>query len=104
MEWGWRASLPFNGDPNVTLATFSPVADPTPEAPPPGQVRVRVLPLGHQKVFTGAMNPKGETVEARFPRHDKGAIFTLPRAVAEAQEARGFVEIEDGEHQREETA
>jgi len=75
-----------------------PFAKPTPapqrKGPPPGHVSVRVLPLGHQKVFTGGLDPKGETLEARFPRHDKGAVFTLPRAVAEVQEARGFVEIQ----------
>jgi hypothetical protein len=75
------------------VAEFTPHAG-APEPPPPGHVTVRVLPLGHQKVFTGGLDPKGESVEARFPRHDKGAVFTLPRAVAEAQEARGFVEIQ----------
>ena len=47
------------------------------ESPPAGQVMVRVLPLGHLKIFTGATDPLGHTP-----------------AVAEAQEAHGRVEIQ----------
>ncbi len=67
--------------------------DETPELPA-GQVRVRVLSLGHQKIFTGVTDPLGHTPEEKFPTHPKGAVIALPRAVAEAQEALGRVEIQ----------
>ncbi len=64
------------------------------ESPPAGQVMVRVLPLGHLKIFTGATDPLGHTPEQKFPTHPRGALIALPRAVAEAQEAHGRVEIQ----------
>jgi hypothetical protein len=72
------------------MPTFKPDASDLPE----GQVLVRVLPLGDRKLFTGETNPLGLTVEDKFPTHEKGAVIGLPRAVAEAQEALGRVEIQ----------
>jgi len=71
--------------------------DDAPELPPElpeGQVMARVLPMGHQKIFTGVTDPLGHTPEQKFPTHPKGAVIALPRAVAEAQEAHGRVEIQ----------
>lgn len=56
---------------------------------PKGHVKVRVLPMGHDKVFTGENDP--ETLQPG--KHPKGATVALPADIARRLEDRGYVEI-----------
>lgn len=67
-----------------------PILNPEDELPE-GFVRVRVLPLGDDKIATGVMNTLSLT--DKFPRHKRNDRLALPRDVAEAQERNGYVEI-----------
>lgn len=58
---------------------------------PEGHVRVRVLPMGHRKVFTGAENMN--SLDNRFPTYGRGEEFTLEESIAQTQENAGLVEI-----------
>ena len=62
--------------------------EPSEPALPEGHVRVRVLPLGDDKIFTGETTAKLE-----FPCHSRGDELTLPKAIADALEKRGFAEV-----------
>jgi hypothetical protein len=55
--------------------------------PKKGQVQVRVMKLGHDRIHTGeSING----VDMKFQRGDK---FALDRSIAEEHEDRGWVEI-----------
>ena len=53
-------------------------------------VVVRVLPKGHDKVFTGATDP----VTNQPTKHPKGELIVVQHDIAKELEERGFIEIE----------
>lgn len=81
--------------PEAEVKTSKPKAPKAPEAEvlPEGHVRARVLPLGHDKIYTGEMSPF--SLDNKFPRHKKGDIIVLQRDIAEAHEKTGKMEILD---------
>ncbi len=82
----------------MTDQTVAPARRGRPPAPDT-QVKCRVLPRGHRKVFTGETpnirRPEYDEGEHWFPTYAKGDIVELPRRIAEAQEQAGHVEIQD---------
>jgi hypothetical protein len=56
---------------------------------PKGHVKVRVLPMGHEKVYTGETDP----LTLQPGKHPKGATVALPHEIATTLEDRGYVEI-----------
>lgn len=75
--------------PEAEVKTRKPKAEPLPE----GHVMVRVLPMGHGKVFKGSDREFGHSVEERFPTYSRGEQFILAEDIAKAQEDAGRVEI-----------
>ncbi len=57
----------------------------------PGHVWVRVLPLGHDKLSTGAYDPSTNS----FPHYPKGAVLQCLEGSAKQHETAGRVEILD---------
>ena len=57
---------------------------------PEGHVAVRILKLGHERIFTGKTQPF-ETV--KFPTFKRDDVTSMPRDAATAYEDRGMVEI-----------
>ena len=57
---------------------------------PEGHVAVRILKLGHERIFTGKTQPF-ETV--KFPTFKRDDVTAMPRDTASAYEDRGMVEI-----------
>ena len=53
-------------------------------------VLARVLPKGHDEVFTGEIDPKTN----RPTKHKKGELIAASPETAKELEERGFVEIE----------
>jgi hypothetical protein len=58
-------------------------------APASNRARYRVLPLGHGRIFTGAYDAQAN----RFATFNRGDTGEADRAVAEALEQQGLVEI-----------
>lgn len=75
--------------PAAEAKTRKPKEDPIPD----GHVRVRVLPMGHGKVYRGDDKLNGHSVEERFPTYQRGDQFVLQQDIAKAQEDAGRVEI-----------
>lgn len=59
------------------------------EAEKPNVVKVRILPRGDGKVYTGDY----DQITNSFPKHKKGDVIDLHPAIAEEQEEAGHVEI-----------
>jgi len=57
-------------------------------------VSVRVLPQGAGRVYTGERNDAAADAVDRVPTYGRGDVFSVERAIAEALEARGLVEIQ----------
>ena len=53
-------------------------------------VLARILPKGHDEVFTGEIDPKTN----RPTKHKKGELIAASPETAKELEERGFVEIE----------
>ena len=73
----------------VEARTRKPRAEPIPA----DHVMVRVLPMGHGKVYKGDDKLFGHSVEERFPTYQRGDQFALHKDIAQAQENAGRVEI-----------
>ena len=89
------------------------VAEQPQEPAPAGYVRCRITKFGDNQIFTGKHHRdvihNSETGDEHeffdtseqdahlriFPRYRKGEYCVLPRKVALAQEAKGFLEIEE---------
>jgi hypothetical protein len=57
---------------------------------PEGHVAVRILKLGHEKIFTGKTLP---FATVKFPTFKRDEVTSMPRDAAAAYEDRGMVEI-----------
>ena len=58
--------------------------------PSDDHILARVLPKGHDEVFTGEIDPKTN----RPTKHKKGELIAASPETARELEERGFVEIE----------
>ncbi len=75
----------------TTNTKAAPVA--APEAVPAGFVLCRVLKNGDGKVSKGvtALDDEGQTVEQYYAKGDE---FAVAKAIGDALESRGFVEVQ----------
>ena len=55
-----------------------------------GHVLARILPKGHDQVFTGEIDP----ITNRPTKYPKGEVITAQAEIAKELAERGFIEIE----------